>query len=185
VWLRLAPTGPDVALLERAFQERRLLAAIPLVEGTGPRCERLSVLRLDAGGEGAPMASALVEIGNVALDVRTGTEEGRRTRTWAVRPGLRYVARVPIETLTGRFVLPADAVIPRGPDSVLLLRDGATFRAVPVRVEYADAQTVVVANDGRSVFPGDTIALRGAYALLLALQAGSGGAADPHAGHNH
>lgn len=180
--LRLAPTGPDVALLEQAYQERRPIVAVPLVDGTGPRCEGLTVLRLDAAEAGTAQASALVEVGNVPLVAAGG--EAARTRTWALRPGLRYLARVPTGTLAGRFVLPADAVIPRGPDSVVLLKDGAGFRAVPVRVEYADASTVVVANDG-AVFPGDTVAVKGAYALMLATQAGSGGGADPHAGHNH
>ena len=60
--------------------------------------------------------------------------------------------------------------------------------AGPAAVIVAGIVTVwlaVVSNDG-AVFPGDTIALRGAYALSLALQAGSGGGrADPHAGHHH
>jgi hypothetical protein len=55
---------------------------------------------------------------------------------------------------------------------------------VPVRVEHLDASVAVVANDG-AIFEGDGIVLKGAYALSLALQAGSGGAVDPHAGHSH
>jgi hypothetical protein len=88
-----------------------------------------------------------------------------------------------VQTLTGRFVVPSDAVVPRGPDSVLVLKEGAGFRLVPVHVEYSDATTAVIANEG--VFPGDIVVLRGAYALSLALQAGSGGGGDPHAGHHH
>jgi hypothetical protein len=45
---------------------------------------------------------------------------------------------------------------------------------VPVRVEFADASVVVIANDG-AVFAGDTVAVKGAYALGLATQAGGGG----------
>ena len=182
LWLRLAPTGADVALLERALEERRTFVAVPLVAGTGPRREGLTVLRLDAAADAGAQASALVEVANEPL--RVGGDGASRTRTWAVRAGIRYVARVPMETLAGRFVLPADAVIPRGPDSVVLMKSGAGFRAVPVRVEFADATVVVIANDG-AVFAGDTVAVKGAYALGLATQAGGGGSADPHAGHNH
>jgi hypothetical protein len=47
-----------------------------------------------------------------------------------------------------------------------------------------DSRVAVVANDG-AIFEGDRIVLKGAYALSLALQAGTGAAADPHAGHDH
>ena len=57
------------------------------------------------------------------------------------------------------------------------------FRPQPVHVEYEDDRIVVLANDG-SLFQGDPVVVRGAFALGLALQAGSG-AADPHAGHDH
>jgi hypothetical protein len=58
------------------------------------------------------------------------------------------------------------------------------YKRQPVRVEYRDPLNVVVANDG-SVFPGERIALVGAQQMQLALQNQSGGAIDPHAGHNH
>jgi multidrug efflux pump subunit AcrA (membrane-fusion protein) len=94
------------------------------------------------------------------------------------------VVRVPVERLPGRFVLPADAVASRGPDTVVLLEDGKGFLPVPVRVEHRDARVVVVAADG-AVFPGDRAVVHGAYAVLLAVQAATGGGVDPHAGHSH
>jgi len=90
---------------------------------------------------------------------------------------------VPIERLEDRFVLPAGAVTDDGPRKVVFLKDGDTFLAKPVYVEYEDDEVVVIANDG-AIFPGDPVALTGAFALGMALQTGSG-AADPHAGHNH
>jgi cobalt-zinc-cadmium efflux system membrane fusion protein len=51
-------------------------------------------------------------------------------------------------------------------------------------VEYRDTMSVVVANDG-SIFPGTPIAISGAQQLQMALKNKSGGAIDPHAGHNH
>jgi hypothetical protein len=88
---------------------------------------------------------------------------------------------VPVERLASRYVVPAQAIVPRGADSVVVLKDGAGFRLVPVQVDYADATTAVLATKG--VFEGDTVALRGAYALSLALQAGSGGGEGGH--HHH
>jgi hypothetical protein len=90
---------------------------------------------------------------------------------------------VPVERLEERFVLPAGAVTDDGPRKVVFLQDGDTFLAKPVLVEYEDDEIVVVANDG-AIFPGDPVALTGAFALGLALQTGSG-AVDPHAGHSH
>jgi hypothetical protein len=75
-------------------------------------------------------------------------------------------------------------VVLRGSDTLVLLEDGDTFLSVPVRLEHLDSRVAVVANDG-ALMAGDRLVLRGAYALSLALQAGSGSAVDPHAGHDH
>ena len=96
---------------------------------------------------------------------------------------MRFVVRVPVERKPGRFVLPADAIAYRGAEAVVLLKTGASFKAVPVTLEHHDARVAVVAADG-AIFPGDLIVLRGAPGLALGLLAGAGGA-DPHAGHNH
>jgi membrane fusion protein, heavy metal efflux system len=53
-----------------------------------------------------------------------------------------------------------------------------------VHVEYRDRDSVVIANEG-TVFPGDVVAGKGTYQIHLALKNKSGGAPDPHAGHNH
>jgi hypothetical protein len=51
-------------------------------------------------------------------------------------------------------------------------------------VEHRDQKLAVIRNDG-GVFPGEVIAGNGAFQLHLALKNKSGGAVDPHAGHNH
>jgi multidrug efflux pump subunit AcrA (membrane-fusion protein) len=108
---------------------------------------------------------------------------GSPSRSWKLRSGLRYLVRVPVEVLAGRFVLPAGAVTERGPERIAFLQDGSTYRPVPVYVEYEDDEVVVIANDG-SIFPGDPVVTSGAFALGLALQLESA-APDPHAGHSH
>lgn len=182
VVLRAAPSGSDVALLEAALRDDATVAAGPMSRGAGPEVSGLRVHRLDESEDGGHLASATLLVPNSVLK-ETSAEGTGRTRTWALRAGMRYAVRVPVETLPGRFVLPADAVVPRGPDSVLVLREGSNFRMVPVHVEFSDAVNAVVANEG--VFPGDTVAVRGAYALSLALQAGSGGAESGHHHHHH
>jgi multidrug efflux pump subunit AcrA (membrane-fusion protein) len=181
VHLRLAPAGPDLAAIASVLEAGETLGAEPLLAGSGPALEGLRLLRLDADGRdagGGPVVPAENRVLSLAK------EGGREFRSWALRPGLRYVVRVPRSRVAGVFVLPADAVAAQGADTVLLLEDGSGFRAVPVRVEHRDARHVVVANDG-AVFPGDRVVLRGAYQVLLALQAAVGGGVDPHAGHSH
>jgi len=183
VLLRLAPAGADLPALARALEAGESLRAEPLVPESAPLLEGLPLVRLAPAEGGAAHAAAFASAQNTPLAERTDAH-GAAHRTWRLREGLRYLVHVPVERLPGRFVLPASAVVPRGSDLIVLLEDGDSFRAVPVRVEHMDARVAVVANDG-AVFAGDRVALKGAYALSLALQAGSGRAADPHAGHSH
>lgn len=183
VQLELAPAGPDLSAIAAALTAGEPVLADPLLPGSAPSLEGLRIERLKAATEHADRAAAIVPVANRPLSAAKGASD-REFRSWALRPGLRYVVRVPIERLAGRFVLPADSVASQGPDTVLILEDGAGFRPVPVRVEHRDSRTVVVANDG-AVFPGDRAVVRGAYSLMLAIQAAAGGGADPHAGHQH
>ncbi len=184
VRLRLAPAGSDMAAVAAALAAGESVAAEPLVPGSGPSLDGLCFARIEPAEAGAAHGAAVVSARNEPLAVVRGPcDEGLR-RSWRLREGLRYMVRVPVERMPGHFVLPADAVIPRGPDSVVLLQDGDGFEPVPVRLVHLDARVAVVANDG-AVFPGDRIVLRGAYALSLALAAAAGGAPDPHAGHQH
>jgi cobalt-zinc-cadmium efflux system membrane fusion protein len=139
------------------------------------------VLQLAADPD-ADHPSAIVPVENVPLPVVR--RDGRDYRSWALRPGLRYIVRIPVERRSNVFVLPADAAATQGPDTVLLLEDGDSFQAVPVRVFHRDSRTVVVGNDG-AVFPGDRAVLHGAYSVMLAIQASAGGGADAHAGCGH
>jgi hypothetical protein len=185
VQLRLAPAGADLPAVASTLSTAEPVSAEPLVRDAGPALEGLALVRIATPGDdeethGAAWATARNEPLALVRDA-----EGREFRSWRLRPGLQYVVRLPRRRAPQRFVLPADAVVGRGPESVVLVEDGARFKAVPVRVEHRDARVAVVANDG-AIFPGDRVVVRGAYALSLAMQAATGGAAaDPHAGHNH
>ncbi len=179
--LHLTPAPSDLAPLTEALTAGAALRAEPLVRGAGATLEDVQLLSLTGASAGHGLG-ALATVTNRVL-VERSAEGAGAYRTWAVRPGLTYVVKVPIERKPGRYVLPADAIAYQGPEAVVLLPDGKGFRTVPVRLEHHDAQFAVVAADG-ALFPGDQVVLKGAPALAIALLAGAGGA-DPHAGHSH
>jgi hypothetical protein len=183
VYLRMAPAGADLPALARSLAAGETLRAEPLVPESAPALEGLPLVRLAPAADRAAHGAAFAAAQNALLAEHLDAA-GKVHRTWKLREGIRYLVYVPVERLEKRFVLPASAVVPRGSDMIVLLEDGDTFRAVPVRVEHLDARVAVIGNDG-AIFEGDRVVLRGAYALSLALQAGSGGGADPHAGHSH
>ena len=111
-------------------------------------------------------------------------EDGRRFLTWRHKPGQRMQLEVPVEEWPERIVLPAEAVAQDGVESYVFRINGDHFDREPVHVEHRDPRWVVVANDG-TLFPGDRIAMSAAQQLQLAIKNQSGGAIDPHAGHNH
>lgn len=109
---------------------------------------------------------------------------GSRFVNWRFRPGQRLQVRVPVETWQRQIVLPVDAVTRDGAEQYVFVENGSHFDRVPVHVLHRDQLSVVVAHDG-ALFPGDRVALTGAHQMQMALKNKSGGAVDPHAGHNH
>lgn len=116
--------------------------------------------------------------------VRDVQRDGRRLLEWRFRPGQRVQLLAPVETLTGRIVLPLAAVALDGAESYVFTPNGARLDRRPVHLEYRDPQWAVIANDG-ALFPGEMVAVNGAQQLHLALKNKAGGGIDPHAGHNH
>jgi multidrug efflux pump subunit AcrA (membrane-fusion protein) len=180
--LHLAPAPSDMLLLGRTLSEDHKLRAEPLVEGSGEAIDDVRLVGL-TGKIGTESAGATAYAENRIVAERDVVGLGR-VRTWALRPGLRFVVKIPLERAKGKFVLPADAIAYQGPVAIVLLQNGDSFRPLPVRLEYHDAQTAVVAADG-ALFAGDSLVIRGAPALAIALLAASSGGIDPHAGHNH
>lgn len=171
-WVRLKPLPGEVPPLLHALTEQAPLVARPLVPGSGPDLEDLRLERVEEG-------TALATVANRVLHAAHGA------RTWALRPGQRYLVEVPLERFPGRFVLPAQALAERGPDLVVFRADGAGFAEVVVRVEYRDERIAVVADDG-ALFDGDPVVVEGAFALSLALeQRVQEGGGDAGHGHSH
>jgi multidrug efflux pump subunit AcrA (membrane-fusion protein) len=111
-------------------------------------------------------------------------DDSRRFVQWRFNPGQRVELRLPVERWSDRLVVPAEAVVKEGAESYVYRQSGERFDRVPVHVEHRDKQSAVIANDG-SVFPGEVIAATGTFQIHLALKNKSGGAIDPHAGHQH
>jgi multidrug resistance efflux pump len=104
--------------------------------------------------------------------------------TWKYRPGQRMEVHIPTtDVLKNKIVLPSDAVVIEGPNAFVFEQNGDNFDRIDVQVLYRDKDSVVLENDGQLL--GSVIAIRGAYQMYLALKNQSGGAVDPHAGHNH
>ena len=115
---------------------------------------------------------------------KTEAPDGRQFIDWQYKPGQRMQVRIPVETWQDRIVLPVDAIATDGVESYVFQANGDHFDRRPVHIEYRDQSWAVIANDG-AVFAGDEIAANGAYQLQTAIKNKSGGAIDPHAGHNH
>ena len=110
--------------------------------------------------------------------------DGRHFVYWRYKPGHRMQIKVPVETWNDRIVLPADAVAQDGVEHYVFEANGEHFDRRPVHVEYRDQDSVVIANDG-ALRPGVMVAESAAHQMQMAMKSKAGGAADPHAGHNH
>ncbi|MDA1194220.1 MAG: hypothetical protein O2894_03475 [Planctomycetota bacterium] len=176
MWLQVEPVGrevgPVVDAVRRGAEGRlRPLVADASLANLTEKLVRL--VRVRADGD---RTVAFAEVANEPL--REGAPG--LFRSWRLRPGTRFLLALPAERFEQRFVLPIEAVTQEGAETIVYVRDGATFRPVPVHVEFSDHERVVIANDG-ALYPDDAVVVQGAYALGLALQRKAGGAA----GHGH
>jgi len=127
--------------------------------------------------------SFFVELPNEVVRDETNSES-QRFISWKYRVGQRLEIMVPVEQWEDQIVLPVDAVVKDGADWFVFQQNGTHFDRVPVHVQHRDQASVVIANDG-SIFPGDIVAMKSAHQMQMAVKNKSGGAVDPHAGHNH
>jgi hypothetical protein len=125
----------------------------------------------------------LVQLPNKLIRDRR-TPDGHRFCAWQFKPGQRLDLLVPAERWPDRIVVPRDAVVQDGAESYVFEKFNGHFDRRPVRVEYRDQYSAVLADDG-AIASGKTVVVSGAYQLHLALKNKAGGAPDPHAGHNH
>ncbi len=183
MWMRLEPVGAEVGMVVKALEGGARMVATPLVRDAGPVLKDVTLRRMDTRtSEGHHAGHAYADVRNELLG--TSREKAATSRSWTLRAGTRYLVQVPIEELKNCIVLPSGAVTRRGPDRIVFLQDGKTFRDQVVRVLYEDDKVVVVPNGG-GVFAGDPVAVSGAFALQLALDQQGGGDAHHEHGHSH
>jgi multidrug efflux pump subunit AcrA (membrane-fusion protein) len=181
--LKAEAAGGDAALLLKSLSAGDKLDAVPLVAGTGPDMTGLQILYGRNDPEDAGTV-AVLGIRNEPLVVRA-EEGGMKFRTWKLRPGQRFLLKVPIQSMKGVYVLPSDAVVEEGADRIVFVKDGDGVKPAKVVVLWQDREVVVLDSKNSEVFPGDEVAEHNAFPLRLALKAGAGEAAGGHAGHNH
>jgi multidrug efflux pump subunit AcrA (membrane-fusion protein) len=175
----------DIPAIENAAnRDWRVTTMAPSVDGQPQKLSDLKILSLSNRVE--PESRAFLFY--VALPnrrIRDDREpDGRRFCTWQFKPGQRMELLVPVERWTDRIVLPRDAVVQDGGESYVFEQNDGHFDRRAVRIEYSDPYSVVLANDGVLTL-GKTVVVDGAYQIHLALKNKTGGAPDPHAGHNH
>lgn len=115
---------------------------------------------------------------------RSEMVDEHRYVSWRYKPGARMQLRVPTNTHPNAIVVPKSAVAEEGPERFVFVENGDHFDRVPVHILASDSINIALQNDGQ-LWPGQTIAVHGAHQLQMAMKNKSGGAIDPHAGHNH
>ncbi len=121
----------------------------------------------------------------IANKVERAEQRGdKRYISWLYKPGQRLTVRLPVARIDNAIVVPKDAVAEEGSERYLFVENGDHFDRIPVAVVARDSINVAITNDGQ-VWPGQSVAITGAHQLQMTLRNRSGGAIDPHAGHNH
>jgi len=185
LFIEVSAFDKDVVAVNRTVENEWLVDAVIETEGAPSQIIRGLPILYVAGNVDpetrtfhfyVPFANALLR------DVKSADDH--RFLTWRYKPGQRVQVTVPVEEWKERIVLPVEAVAQSGIETYVFMPNGGHFDRKAVHVEYRDRFFVVIANDG-SIFPGDSVVLAGAQQMQLALKNKSGGAIDPHAGHNH
>ena len=145
-----------------------------------------------------------MKLNNEIIGRRTDDKD-RQFNSWQFRPGQRVHLRLPVESWSQQWKLPAGAVVTNGAESLVFRQtlavgdrlhlhgvspfkrpksDHAEFEAVSVRVKYRDDRFAVLEDDGALAI-GDKLVMKNAYQVHLAHDRCSAGAVDDHHGHSH
>lgn len=176
-------------LILRTLQENwPVEATFETSDGTPLKREGLKIRYMESSVDGQSRIQKFhIPLINQVLRATTG-DDGIVYHSWLFRPGQRVRLSVPVEKLTQRIVLPAEAVIQEGPDAYVFRENGRRLERTAVVIEHLDARTAVIKDDG-ALTPGfDVVAKNHAYQLNLELKkklGEGGGGGHSHEGHNH
>ena len=174
----------DGLALQKASQDGAMLqAVIESREGKPELIEGLKIVYI--GNEVDRVSRALPFYVSLTNEIERSEEiGGQQYVSWRYKPGQRLQVRVPVAGFDNAIVVPKEAVAEEGPERFVFVENNEHFDRVAVEVLASDSISVAIKNDGQ-VWPGQSIAVSGAHQLQMALKNKSGGAIDPHAGHNH
>lgn len=172
------PSGSETAAILEALRGSQTATAESLVHGAAPDLDKLVLQAVRVDEAHQPVAYFVVQ--NKQLQVTE--RDGRRFRSWDLRPGQRYLLQTPREVWENVYVVPVGGIFADGAGLQVYARHGSHFHATPVTIRHRNHAVAVLSAD--SLRPGTEVVTAGAFALKLAMNAGSSGA-DPHAGHNH
>ena len=173
----------DAAILEQSASKGWPISAVTQTIGSkSETLEGLPLVYIDNQVSYESRALKFyVDLPNVIL--RTSeSDEHQRFIDWRFKPGQRMQLRILVEEWPDRIVLPVNAVAQDGAEYFVFRQNGSHFDRRSVHVEHKDQFDAVVANDG-SLFPGDIVAMTGAFEMQMALKKRSAPAV--HHGHSH
>lgn len=174
------PQSSEVVDMNRAVKSREVITAKPLTAGSGPILKGLQIDKIRGKDDGRE--EVIISVENSILS--KSQKGNKKFRSWSLRDGQQYILEVPIRKVDDVIVLPLTAVIQHGPDQVVFIKENDQFIRRKVVVVYQNNEVVVI-GEGSELLPEENMVISGAFALQLALIAGTPEAVDPHAGHNH
>lgn len=180
MFIEVRPQGKDIAYLNNALKEDKKMLAEPLIKNSSINLKELKISKL----MGTDNREIIVYIPVSNKVLKMNTINNRQYRNWHLRNGLKYNLKVPIRAIKDVIVLPSKALVQHGSDKIIFVREGNEFIRRNVVVIYQDNESVVI-GQGSDLRTGEPMVIEGAFALQLALIAGTPQAVDPHAGHNH
>lgn len=174
------PQASEMVDIMKANKSGLPINAAPLTQDSGPNLANLKIAQIRGLDSGKEEVRIFTE-NSVA---NTNTIAKKPFRVWSLRTGQKYILKVPVSELKEVFTVPVDGLITHGSDKVVFVYTNGNFERRKVTILYQDNKNVVLGPKSQ-IKADDKVVISGAYALQLALVAGTPEAMDPHAGHTH
>jgi multidrug efflux pump subunit AcrA (membrane-fusion protein) len=174
------PQSSEIVDMANAGKNNLKISASTLIPQAGPLLTDLTINKIRGTDENKEQV--LISVKNTVQG--KSSNDKNSFRTWSLRNGLKYVLKVPVKMLEDVIVLPREAVISHGADKIVFVRENGEYIRRKVVVVHEDSEFAVI-GEGSELLPDEEMVVSGAFALQLALVAGTPEAVDPHAGHNH
>ena len=174
------PQASEMVDIMKASKAELAIDAISLTEGAGPELKNLKINQIRGLDSGKEEVRLFAE--NSIQSTNTINE--KPFRIWSLRTGQKYILKVPVSVHKDVFTVPVEGLISHGSDKIVFVYANGDFERRKVTILHQDNKTVVLGPKSE-IKVGDKVVISGAYALQLALVAGTPEAMDPHAGHTH